>query len=1287
MKDRRESNMATFGGPVDIAPSSSHQQPSSLMMSASSPTLTKIRSKQQPKTKSPAKQHFGKPNFDALGKNVQNTYFSSVKWGGTPGGEVTDFKKTMKSIPAPLAHSHFHSYPKKLESSQSSPYLQKKIGQQQQQRGSPEKVVFPSITIETPGVARILHPSKSTGAGGDDASIMSIRDQADAIIGARGNIQTSLEITQSISPQTTFVPSVVDTRSSVLGGNQKNTARELVNIDKKNKEALRIFVDNAKSPGNSSERQWINKYAEDRNTFVSFARWAQITLTEAIQLTECGALPKNIIAALSAQLALETQPRLCNISFYIPKVLTNIFRSVFILTHEGVPTCSAAAQILEREEGIHEIFEVDGVFGLRQRLALFNSCPTYHDHVRWLWAKLKHELALRPALEVRIAARAKERQQEARAMEAACDRWAKMKIAAVFFEWVGEVELERKRHLLGKYFFFMTGIKQKDVYVAWKNWYRNEKADREKTKYRNAKEEAERLKAELERVRKHNSEMSREIAKLRKEIAILEQKLEEATNILLMDARQPPALEKVLKGLSKSLFKFRLILADQLEEQITETFREGPDTARLAPIYTWRTIKKGEVPVEKERTNVGEIEAETDCDEKDESEIKKWYPGQYVHKSEENTPSFWPFKTRPGMRSQRWANNLIRRDWMREDVVRGKLWRTHDDMKDCANWHSIMRSIKEFSPAVPEIPPLVIPERTCDNLFVDHPEVPKAMHFCNYLRTTGGIIPPEQRRASSRNVVEFDLPKSLGRYMDQKAITLLEPPPTPEQIAAQKERLRRLNARQAETGIVVHIMSKYMGMRVHVMDTGEQKSAALMAELFIKHFKTQDLWPGYRDTCTEKYEKVFVEGWNRIIANVEFVLANADASDWFKIGEIRKVPMWISEYIAHDKLKKYASDTADRDKHARKVANSIIKDYRDCLADRMNYRQHIKDLLRHTWQSLCTTILSRRLRTEEDIDDGTFTTVEKVQFAMEFKRLGILSEEVRDEQCAEMKKYLKLRIRDLKRIFQFYAAAGDGGPATTMDHGEFWKFVKDCKMQKDRKKMPSVRVDLIFQCCNLDYSVEGKDRMATDDGELEPPEFVEGLARLAVYKYTQNTPAERLNKLLKEDVLPNACSVDTDVFRERIAGDRVKDVFAKHKFNLKKIYREFAADDDTGDAAMANDTMNSNELVSFCRDFKFIGPLISERSIKVLFAYVQQDEEALDDDENDDVGDSEMVFSEFAESQAALGCQMRPDPYNVVEMRIDQFLCQEVIPKALDMLRFRGKGLRKLEKPEGATGE
>jgi len=115
--------------------------------------------------------------------------------------------------------------------------------------------------------------------------------------------------------------------------------------------------------------------------------------------------------------------------------------------------------ILERDQNIHEIFALEGVNGFRQRLNLFMSCPTYHDHVRWLWAKLKHELALRPALEVRIAARQKEREMEARAMEAACDRWARMKCYAVFYNWVAESALDAKRHLLGKYMFYMQGIK------------------------------------------------------------------------------------------------------------------------------------------------------------------------------------------------------------------------------------------------------------------------------------------------------------------------------------------------------------------------------------------------------------------------------------------------------------------------------------------------------------------------------------------------------------------------------------------------------------------------------------------------------------------------------------------------------------------------------------------------------------------------------------------------------------------------------------------------------------
>ena len=300
----------------------------------------------------------------------------------------------------------------------------------------------------------------------------------------------------------------------------------------------------------------------------------------------------------------------------------------------------------------------------------------------------------------------------------------------------------------------------------------------------------------------------------------------------------------------------------------------------------------------------------------------------------------------------------------------------------------------------------------------------------------------------------------------------------------------------------------------------------------------------------------------------------------------------------------------------------------------------------------------------------------------EFKRNGIISDVIIDEEMTEITKVLRNRIRDLKRIFQFYAAAGDNGQATSMDNAEFWKFVKDCKLQKDRQKLPSVRVDLIFQACNIDYSLVGAARIASDDGELDPTEWVEGLCRLAMYRYTKGSVAKRLSKMLNEDILPNACSLDIDVFRDRLGGDRVKDTLQMHKVNCKPVFVEYAADDQSDGAVDSLESMNSAELVTYCRDMKLCGgpPALSERAVKTLFAFCQQEEEDIDEGEDETQSDSEQVYSEFMETNAAIGSQMRPDPYNVLEMRIDQYLNELVHPVALTLQRFRGRGLKTVER-------
>jgi len=115
-----------------------------------------------------------------------------------------------------------------------------------------------------------------------------------------------------------------------------------------------------------------------------------MTLTEALQLASVGALPKGLAAALCGSLAVESQPRMEAVSYFVPRVLTRIFNSVFILTHDGRPTCRAAGIILGREgeETRDGVWHQEGVEGLRGRLEVFRGCPTYHDHVRWLWAKV-----------------------------------------------------------------------------------------------------------------------------------------------------------------------------------------------------------------------------------------------------------------------------------------------------------------------------------------------------------------------------------------------------------------------------------------------------------------------------------------------------------------------------------------------------------------------------------------------------------------------------------------------------------------------------------------------------------------------------------------------------------------------------------------------------------------------------------------------------------------------------------------------------------------------------------
>ena len=367
---------------------------------------------------------------------------------------------------------------------------------------------------------------------------------------------------------------------------------------------------------------------------------------------------------------------------------------------------------------------------------------------------------------------------------------------------------------------------------------------------------------------------------------------------------------------------------------------------------------------------------------------------------------------------------------------------------------------------------------------------------------------------------------------------------------------------------------------------------------------------------------------------------------------------------------------------------SLLGAHGECLSDRARYKAFCPNVIRLVWQSLCTTVLSRKVREEVQIDDGTFTTLLKTRLEAEYKRLDVISQLAMDEDVAKIKELLRGRIRDLKEIFQFYAAAEQGGDANTMDSTEYKKFVRETKLQKDRKKLPSYRVDLIFQACCIDQTKSGRARVEDTVEELDGNKFVESLARISSYKYegkgggagsSGGIICPMLRHMLVNDILPNACSVDLQVFRDRMESDAVKGVFSEHRHNLGVVFGSYAGEDVSSDDAVSKSgTMNVGELVSFGRGFSLIGapPLLSERAVKVLFAYVQQEDPDASDEEGEAVvdDDNEMVISEFREALAAIGGQLYPDPYNVFDMKVSMFLKNQIVKVAAAMLRFRKLG-------------
>ena len=283
-----------------------------------------------------------------------------------------------------------------------------------------------------------------------------------------------------------------------------------------------------------------------------------------------------------------------------------------------------------------------------------------------------------------------------------------------------------------------------------------------------------------------------------------------------------------------------------------------------------------------------------------------------------------------------------------------------------------------------------------------------------------------------------------------------------------------------------------MGKRIPIVDSFVQKRFGFFADLFISQF--------------EHHQQI--SGLTRYAQSTRSI--DLDEKNYAPLEDLAKEIMINKPtFYKHAELVDFASNISKYGKAVRTHLATLHNIWESGLVSKREYRIFAPNLIRLSWQSLCTTVLARKVREEADIDDGTFTKICPIRVAQEFKRLGILSDIAVKEEIDESKTVLKTRIRDLKRIFQFYAAAEQGGDANTMDSVEYKKLVRDTNLQKDRKLLPSVRIDLIYQACCIDHTAVGRARVENGTDDIDANKFVEAIFRLGGYKYEQWEPEKK----------------------------------------------------------------------------------------------------------------------------------------------------------------------------------
>eukprot|EP00854_Cymbomonas_tetramitiformis_P000627 gene627-1058_t len=286
-------------------------------------------------------------------------------------------------------------------------------------------------------------------------------------------------------------------------------------------------------------------------------------------------------------------------------------------------------------------------------------------------------------------------------------------------------------------------------------------------------------------------------------------------------------------------------------------------------------------------------------------------------------------------------------------------------------------------------------------------------------------------------------------------------------------------------------------------------------------------------------------------------------------------------------------------------------------------------------------------------------TVEMDKFlSVEFAKLTELNTwEAGQEEF--IKKIVKAYFKDLRNVYKHYACGG------MMSRTEFSHLAKDCAFVD--KQMVAGMIDVVVTRANFSNEVS-KDQQ---DDKLGPAEFIEALVRIGNIKYeghkTSLTPPEQFERLLVEQIIPNANQASSDEFRVLCTQPTVKDVLRCCKEETNNVFRHYAA---TGikqnQSGTKKLTLSFPDFEAMMKDSGLMGAKLGRSDLQRIVGNVQRDDET-----------AELDFEDFQQVICILVVYFDPNPFMPYNRRLKSFAVKIFFPA------FEKRNVRGLKFPYG----